>query len=244
MAAAGMISCSAGLGTTISTAEPVLTASTADRATIPVGRFGQDRFLVLAATLKLADESAADVQVNFTKGAKAWFELEIEKVDEGLKALHEKTGNDRLLTRANGAEMTFARGGPNGTTYAENHEDGRITYWDLTFTGTDPVAMTVVHEMGHNWDDGGVEGLLLSDFTTLSGWRRTPASTHTPADNGWHYQTNKANLFPMHNGGYAKSSPYEDIATGFEIYFYGNPSDREAIRPKLNALDALFASLA
>jgi hypothetical protein len=70
------------------------------------------------------------------------------------------------------------------------------------------------------------------------------ASTHTPADNGWHYQTNKANLFPMHNGGYAKSSPYEDIATGFEIYFYGNPSDREAIRPKLNALDAFFASLA
>jgi Ca2+-binding RTX toxin-like protein len=103
------------------------------------GGSGSDRFLGTSNDTT-PDLNAADVRVNFAAGTKAWLEGEIERVDDGLKVLHEQTGNDRLLTRANGAEMTFVRGTTNGTVLGQNHENGRITLWDSAFSSSLPLV--------------------------------------------------------------------------------------------------------
>jgi Ca2+-binding RTX toxin-like protein len=187
------------------------------------GENGFDRLLMRHGDFD-ATRSPGDAQVHFVDGPRRWSDQEIVSVDQGLAWLHAATGNTRLLRLKNGNAMTFQRFGtlPRGA-WADNDSLGHVRFSDAGLVSD--VAATVVHEIGHNWDD---ENDRWNAFKGLSGWgewavdqpvpvgytrgRSEPGEPPSP----WIYLT--GSQFPSD---YARTNPYEDFAESLREYHQG-----------------------
>jgi hypothetical protein len=102
-----------------------------------------------------------------------------------------------------------------------------VQFFDIAFSLADRPAMTVVHEMGHNWNEADVRWI---DWLDISGWTliqptgpdagqyeqyRYPDGRLSP---WWHL---RANLFaaPFYARKYGEATPHEDWTTAWESYF-------------------------
>lgn len=215
------------------------------------GGSGNDRFLSWKSSVNsvgyrfdpdtFTDIGFEDVKINFenstddyvrdggewgwdddiTYNAQAWNQNEIERVDQALAELHERTGNTKLLKTSLGFDMTFIRHGspdkPDGGLLGSNGS-GTIRLFDGAFdAGFEPLMATVIHEIGHNWDE---ENPNWQDFKDLSGWTQVRMSgvegwSRTEAyGDVWYFWTDAE--FAT---GYASNHPVDDFAESFAAYF-------------------------
>jgi Ca2+-binding RTX toxin-like protein len=214
------------------------------------GESGADRFLVMSGSTEHRDAVAEDAVIVFRNGNKVWNENEIEAVDIALRALHHKTGNDNLLELKSGGGLTFERNATGGssTTLADNNSAGLIRMFNGAFSTDSLAALTVVHEVAHNWD---VEHSSWSAWQSKSGWRTTAPS----AADAWKYEKStdgtawflKTATFART---YGKTNAREDFATAWESYFVNKHGFANALNvaqlpsSKTTHLDTFFASLA
>ena len=96
---------------------------------------------------------------------------------------------------------------------------------------------TILHEVGHNWDD---ENENWGEFWRIS-WRQM-------ANGGWGIRPGDADEFVS---GYAKNDPMEDFAEHFAEYFKSSQSGNtggiagpQGYRPKLDFMDRMFDDMA
>ncbi len=213
------------------------------------GGSGADRFLKMDdaaandSESEFKDDGSIDVIIDFddsnarnltlngqavTAQAGTWSESDVLRVDNAFAIMVQRTGNNVLLERKNGARITFERVGNivdgmgNVTGFGGwNENNGRIAIAQPRFSNDNSLHRVVYHEIAHNWDD---ENDDWGDFLALSGWRR----------NNWINQW----LFPKEDdeldsgdgewwyddtSGFARSygtwNPREDFATSFAYYF-------------------------
>ncbi|MEA2707892.1 MAG: hypothetical protein QOF78_493 [Phycisphaerales bacterium] len=171
------------------------------------GNGGSDRFYSYDADTHVS-RTDADALIGFGDGDVAWTEDEIWQLDKGLATLQARTGNTRLLKFASGDTMVLRRVASLGVdTMAINDGNGEIKIADLAFTETTiPEWATIIHEIGHNWDETD-ENPSFGTFNEISHWRRV----------GGQWQFQPGTLFARD---YGKTNPVEDFATALEVYFF------------------------
>lgn len=197
------------------------------------GEGGSDRFLMTSVADTVVDySSASDVKVTFanttssvsafggTYAAASWTQDEVEEADKALAVMHQRTGNATLL-KYNGAGLTFRRvgmvaGSPSFVAAGWNSDSGVLTITGHAFSSNKWLHHTVIHEVGHNWED---EWAYAHGWKALSGWTdvnpNSSAYTKSPAagSNWWYLKT-----APFVSE-YAKTNPKEDFAESFAEYF-------------------------
>jgi Ca2+-binding RTX toxin-like protein len=214
------------------------------------GDAGSDRFLQRLDNLNPTDARIEDAVLYFRDGDRAWNSTEIEWIDFGLRLLHQRTGNDKLLGRADGVAITFVRNrayaaADGATTYAVNNEDGTIELYNPAFADRTTAAITAVHEVGHNWDE---EQPRYRDWLQLSGWRQTAGALSQYANSSdgrwWYLRTARF------ADDYGRTNPFEDWSSSWESYFtysYGFLPDNQGLNLlpalKTNHLDAFFNAM-
>ena len=195
-----------------------------------VGESGSDRFLVQSSAQSfdnVMDLTSDDARIWFYDGPQktvtfggqngsytfapgAWTDAEIQNLDVALGALHNATGNSRLLKKANRSELSFTRQGKQisssgGTFSAAAWNDNGNMY--IVETNVD----YILHEVGHNWDTE----FNSSGWNALSGWTKTNMSNNPnyqkgSGNDGWWYL--KSSQFAS---SYARTNPNEDFAESF-----------------------------
>src|SRR5262245_25567440 len=177
------------------------------------GGANSDRFLMdTTADTVIGYNSALDVKVTFanttspvtsgdlTFAAAAWTQDEIEEVDVALAAMHERLGNASLL-KFNGTGITLRRVGlqisppwdpADGALLGQNNWDTHlITVTGHAFGSDADLHETVIHEVGHNWDN---EWGYAHGWLELSGWTQA-----NPNSSGY-TKTATADKFPSSQG--------------------------------------------
>jgi Ca2+-binding RTX toxin-like protein len=218
-----------------------------------------DRFLGLPNTKEPQDADASDAVIYFQSGAMVWKEPEILQVDRGLRELHLRTKNNKLLLMPDGRRMTLIRNHVSTTepdADSDNDHQAHIDFYDLAFSKMpDDVGLAAIHEFGHNWDPHS-----NSNRTTARNWLRLSAWTDlNPGSSEW-ILTKDRNWWYSKDAkfanNYGKESPDEDWCTAWESYFQfqkhfpNNPPAlhastqlNELPRDKIQFLDAFFTSL-
>ena len=211
------------------------------------GGAGADRFLVLAGTNPVQDENKAeDAILTFKKGTKDWDPADIQRLDAAFAILHSEAGSTKLLKLSDGGGkfkdaggLTFERNATGSTsgTLGSNDNVGTIRLTDLAVNTQDRLVGTVLHEIGHNWDDA-TENPHWQKFLEESGWRPvTNRSTPVAADyirneaGTWEYLKAKDSAFVSD---YARESPKDDFAESFAAHFLqqaGRDVQREGYTP-------------
>jgi hypothetical protein len=221
---------------------------------ILTGGGGANRFLQFASEDTLVDHvDGVDARLGFTNAGGTWTDREIVQADSGLAFLHTRTNNTQLLILQSGDELTFRRVASLGANVlADNNSSGLIRVADWCFTSGFPVAETIVHEIGHNWEtERGTEA--WQQWQNLSGWQphdNGGGSTFPPsgyllsADKQWDYLTSADNTFHRN---YGKTNPLEDWSTMWEAYFrfrMGSLSaaDTTRLQTKLDLIEQFMAS--
>lgn len=184
---------------------------------------------------------------DITWNATSWNQNEIERADQGLAELHERTGNTRLLKTSLGFEMTFIRiGSPDkaaGEDLFGSNGSGTIRIFDNAVNGGfDSLVHTVIHEVGHNWDE---ENPNWQDFLDESSWTQTNmsgVSGYSKAETygeTWYFSSNAEFA-----SDYAMNHPHEDFAESFAAYFvdragwnWGQGGGAAAIPGKIQIID-------
>jgi len=171
------------------------------------------------------EHTTSSVSSNGSKyAAKVWSETDIEKVDRGLAAIHEKTGNNLLLHHDAWAfddeYLHCRRAGVriSGKSLGGwNDGLGTITLTDNAFTNNTAAVLITVHEIGHEWDD---EYAFDHGWLGLSGWTDDNPnsssyvkSANTYGDDWWYLKSTKF------VSTYAKNDPVDDFADSFAAYF-------------------------
>lgn len=173
------------------------------------GGSGADRFLFQFGD-GIADSSSADAKVTFADGDRRWSDAEILAVDEGLGWLQARTGNSRLLKLSNGQDLTFRRESVlqgNINILGDNDDRGQIRISDTLFRQHRSwIGATVVHEIGHNWDEQH-ENPFIREFRAQSGWVSTGMGQ-------WQHATGAT-----FSREYGRTNPYEDFATIMEAAY-------------------------
>lgn len=97
------------------------------------GDEGADRFLISSSYDYIRDYESADARINFWKGnaSSDWTDREIEVMDVGLAALHQKTGNTVLLkdTQTNSPLEIYKSVSPAGKNYNGWNTNGYTQTW-------------------------------------------------------------------------------------------------------------------
>jgi hypothetical protein len=229
----------------------------------------------------ITTRSGEDAQIRFFDRDQSWSNREIEIVDEAFAKLFDARGDNRLLKETRGsAPLTFYQGdlgtdagrntvftktggctttGPwyNPTTYCDNRSyfDRReiaIADWSESSASENADAIdTVIHELGHNYDDDGVSSATWESFKKLSGWVQYPSnktglfkgadfSTGTGENKGWYRSTNSSSQFARNYGG---TNPMEDFATVWERYFDNGRSTsatNSVLKQKLQLIEKMI----
>ncbi|MCA9264975.1 MAG: hypothetical protein KDA60_14045, partial [Planctomycetales bacterium] len=202
------------------------------------GGTGGDRFIRLydqsgafgMNSLDIAeDRTAEDAELRFfnsvdsifsTYTGKSWTQGEIEEIDEAFDILMQRTGNTRLLKRANGTDFeVFRHGMIQGKPDVMGVNNGqRIAILDGAFDGDASVSTyTMVHEIGHFWDTQG-ENSFITAFQAESGWEPMPwwggvPSGHSVSGDGnWIYDTGTDFI-----SSYGWENPREEFAEVFAV---------------------------
>jgi hypothetical protein len=215
-----------------------------------VGNDGADRFLTQPGDA-VYDSGAADANLSFVDGQRAWAEQEILAIDEALARLHTRTNNTRLLKLANGGPMRFVRQLADGNSAADNDSSGTINVYDGAFVvggqAHRDAGMIITHEIGHNWDSNddsfGRENPTISEFRALSGWTSTPPATGgyvqapTSAWGVWWYRGDAVFVRD-----YSRNNPLEDFADSFTVALGYGPNNVPAKVAQINRfLNTLFS---
>ncbi len=129
-----------------------------------------------------------------------------------------------------------------------------IDEWDESSTAANnDKVRTMLHEIGHNWDEFNEGNRFVDKFRAVSGWvtKNPPGQTHyVSPEGGWYFSKASAAGFLGHtvNGlNYGKSSPYEDFATSFSYYLLnGRPTTgaNSYQTAKLSLIDQFVRSMA
>jgi Ca2+-binding RTX toxin-like protein len=144
------------------------------------GESGADRFLYRSGFDSIVDYYSEDAAILFVNADANWSDNEIMNVDAGLHLAHMRTKNTTLLKLADGGQLYFGRTvyyapqGGTGTVLARNFGDGRIGFTTAAFQGLSPITNTVLHELGHNWDEENpywTSFYPISWSFTLTGWK-------------------------------------------------------------------------
>jgi hypothetical protein len=102
------------------------------------------------------------------------------------------------------------------TATADNDSDGKVRTADWCFQAAIPPGATVVHEIGHNWDEE--TGNFFEDaWMRLSGWEPDgmgAAGKDGSLDGDWLY-----NFDAPFARGYGKTNPREDWCAAWEAYY-------------------------
>jgi hypothetical protein len=145
-------------------------------------------------------------------GPMSWTADEIELADAALRVLHHAAGNDELLEQRHNDRLTFVRqAGPGTSGVFGWNGDHKIYIADRAFVSDASAYETLVHEIGHHWDDE----WEWSDWKDLSGWRTTdPGDPAYSEGDGWWY-LDTASFART----YGRDNPNEDFGTCFASYF-------------------------
>jgi hypothetical protein len=178
-------------------------------------------------------QNAAQQTVNFagqngsyTFAAGNWSDTEIEVLDGALEVLHEATFNTKLLKRSNGDNQVFYRAGAqiasSGGSFsaAAWNSGGSVTFANGSFFSDFSARDTLIHEMGHNWD----EEYNAAGWRAQSGWTWSPIwnafgapvgfTQAGDASGNWFYLSGAGFV-----SGYARTNPNEDFAESFAAFF-------------------------
>lgn len=167
------------------------------------GEADADRFLYRPGYDTITDPYENDAAIAFKNDSAAWTAANIEAVDLALRILHLRTRSTDLLKLADGSDLVFWRSRSlqsltGGTVLGRNYDDGNIYFTNAAFAASAPTIWTVVHEIGHNWDE---EAPISSEFSNIS-WV-LPGFL-----NIWKEGTEYVSE-------YSKRSPLEDFAESF-----------------------------
>lgn len=205
-----------------------------------IGGGDGDRFIVFVdqnvnggRTLDIAvDASSADAVLSFVSNltiesdrvyaAGVWTEAEIKIVDEGLRNLHQETGDTRLLKLANGNNLTIVRHGSVTTSSGAPllglnfHNSNRIGFTNQLFEDfSDRILETVYHEIAHNFDTQD-ENPFINQFRAISNWDQVKhEGDRLSLDGQWYYNDDFDNFLRR----YARTNPLEDYAVTFAEHF-------------------------
>lgn len=168
------------------------------------------------------NNESKDAHIMLMNGGKNWTDSEVIKVDKGLEALHVRTGSTRLLkdSVSGRGPLKFFRKPGTAVAYSvrANHH---MYYMDGTFNhGDEFAAQTVIHEIGHNWDEASESGNFARTFQAQSGWSTRGGSGmtrghHNGNTSNWFYRSTTRDFARA----YGQLNPYEDFATSFASYF-------------------------
>lgn len=226
------------------------------------GYGGDDRFLWQPGDI-LEDATSADATIRFVPGDREWTEYEIEKIDEGLARLNQRSakllktryGQDVRLFRYNQGEGGCANAQACNRRSGNDTREGRIDVFNRAFTYTFVYSPgeTIVHEFGHHWEE---HEDLRSTFESLSGWLHNPtgnpnADPHDQpdADPTVDYEVSRDGLWWFDKTArfaeeYGKTNPAEDITTCWRLFFYyEDEAHPDPPAGKLHAIEYLVGSL-
>lgn len=230
--------------------------------TVMRGGPGADRFLRRSQSTRLSDVQPEDAIVNFQDGSSAWNDEEMRVVDEAFAELQSVTGTTRMLKDSrDGGQLVFRKEDSAREWAGLNYERFRTDRrWDvLRFTWIKTVtrvsrtihitdfdetdadarraaAITVVHEIGHNWDSGderaaaGIPAASWAAFTGISQWRpaRGMGRTHVVSGDGLEahavaategFFDGDAKAVDGRTIRYGRMNAFEDFATSFAEWF-------------------------
>ena len=238
------------------------------------------------------DATSIDVTIPFVNGAAEnvqlgnqliaaapaiWADPEIVTMDAALANLVELTASNTLLRTADGRVISFVRQGQlrdldstgrlgaiNTGYLGWNSGGGRISLADNGFIAAEPVAQTIYHEIGHNWDEKAENSQFL-EFYQVAGWAPVALLEYQGVDferatgDGWENLAfiDRDSGLDGFARGYGKTNPLEDFATSFAAYvmaesgadYVGNTIESPAaisrrMSERFTVLDDVFASLA
>ena len=197
-----------------------------------IGGKGMDRYLYQTEDVLVDFMNSDDVKIKFEDTtssttisvngkdcvyqAAAWSDEEVQVVDEAFAALQKKLGNNSLLKKSDGSELTFQRLGASSAKPTGFNTSGVVKITENALKGSASYTHKVVfHEIGHNWDG---ENPDWDDFKDLSGWTTSDKSADpdyvVSRDGNWYHK--KSATFAR---SYGKTNPKEDFATSFSSYF-------------------------
>ncbi len=206
---------------------------------------GADRLLKFDSD-RLGTVASEDAVLAFKNKSLDWTVGDVRTLDLAFDSLHRKTGGTTVLkdslspfpiTFVKSAQAT-SKSGLN-TLWKDGSGNWRrqisIREWDFANRALSVVAqLTVIHEMGHNWDSAfeisarlpGAAG-MWQDFLNLSFWStvdkgdlyfKSSDATKEAFETGftkWWYRGNTQFILPSGN-----ASPQEDWATSWESVFF------------------------
>ena len=197
------------------------------------GDVGMDRYLYQTGDFTAGYLTSSDVKIKFegiptsttinvdgedcVYTAAAWSDEEVQVVDEALAVLQEKQGNNSLLKKADGSDLTFQRLGTSSCKPTGFNSSGVVKLSDNALNSGDSYThQAVFHEIGHNWDS---ENPDWDGFKELSGWSQSARLFANPnfvlsTDGNWYHETTATFAWD-----YGKTNPVEDFATSFAAYF-------------------------
>ena len=228
------------------------------------GGGGSDRFLVQGSD-SVGDRGSTDSVLVFENETDQWTDAEIEVLDNGFQALHDRITDGTLLRDSvDSGDLTFykyqslgAAAGINafgysfiGTEFFDFTREIRIADWDETsdFFNEQFTSVTI-HEIFHNWDStlelGEYNDLdsLIVDFQSISGWTQANRSGNPnftqSLDGEWYYLS--SSVFADERG---RINPFEDVAELSEYYFRNIDSNNHGdLQEKFDWFDNLLNQL-
>ncbi len=185
----------------------------------------------------LTNYESIDGAIQFVNMTSSWNEAEIDLLDEGLRALHERVGNGKIFRDSlDTKQVVYGKYSSLNGSAAQNSlttrtvggvtsYDRSINFaeWDENNTGLmNFYRFVAVHEIGHSWDSVAEinnrlpgQGTRWSSFLAASSWRSTnPNSSNylRSGDGAWWYL--KTARFAR---SYGTTNPYEDWSTVWEV---------------------------
>jgi hypothetical protein len=191
----------------------------------------------------------------FQNGEADWTNCEILQIDKAFAILQAHTNNTTLLklgpglrTGLTGDHLSFWRehtvdlAVADNDTVSGNIRIGNIRISDAAFADGNDVLTTIIHEIGHNWDEPN-ENSFITRFRDLSGWRDASIlylnddDKQPSLDGKWLYNDTAsfAGHFVTHSGAlteYGRTDPFEDFATCFAAVLrdtFSCPDDKRGL---------------
>ena len=173
----------------------------------------KDTLLIFQSEKSAVYEKVGEPDFTFPVGQ--WTLNEIRTVDEVLSFMHHKQANTSLLPM-----QTFHRVGmqdphPSGDTILGwNDNSGSIYIAQNSAIDEDRFVQTILHEIGHNWDNENPE---WTKYKAISSWTDTDPETpiYNQSTNGKWWYRDTAHFARD----YGRTNPREDFATAFAAYF-------------------------
>ncbi len=207
------------------------------------GGSGEDRLLVQSGDSTPDFNNTYDAKINFVNGNSTWTDKEIEVVDEAFAKMYNHVGNQLLATDPVTGAMTFKKVNVTEFSGRNSLKNGvrtiEIDEWNESNTAENTSRIsTVIHEMGHNWDNELTDLGVFNQFMKISGWtqKKPTSGSYTKSKDGeWWYKSSAS--FARD---YGRTNPREDWSTTWQAYFDAGYSSSSPIAAKLKIVDGVL----